>query len=58
MQVDDISMNPNYIVQGKDRSDILMDKELDGEIVDSNIDYKDEALMAFVGILENNKIFE
>lgn len=51
-------MNPSFIIQGKDRSDTLMEKELDGEILDSNLDYKEEALISFIGILENNKVVE
>jgi hypothetical protein len=35
-----------------------MEKELDGEILDSNLDYKEEALISFIGILENNKVVE
>lgn len=51
-------MNPSFVIQGKDRSDTLMEKELDGEIVDFNLDYKEEALISFIGILENNKVVE
>jgi hypothetical protein len=51
-------MNPLYVLQGKDRSDTLIEKELDGEILDFNLDYKEEALIAFTSILENNKILD
>lgn len=51
-------MNKSGIDESKDRNDILGEKGLDGEVEDIFIDYKEEALKAFVNILTSNMINE
>ena len=59
--VDDVNLNRSVISdQGhnhdrKDRHEILAEKELDGEVLDKFVDYKEETLKAFVRILDENK---
>ena len=48
-----MSMNKSNITEeGKDRNEILGDKGLEGEVRDIFIDYKEEAVRAFVNIIE------
>jgi hypothetical protein len=57
--VDEISLNKsNLLDMSKDRNDVLGEKGLDGEVADAFIDYKEEALKAFVQILTNNLVNE
>lgn len=51
-------MNKSIVDDGQDRADALGDKGLDGEVADVFVDYKEEALKAFVGILTSNLITE
>jgi hypothetical protein len=51
-------LNKSIVDDGKDRADALGDKGLDGEVADIFVDYKEEALKAFVGILTSNLITE
>ena len=57
IEVDDVSLNKSLVVgaDGKDRSDQLGDKGLDGEVADVFVDYKEEAVKAFVNIIELSK---
>jgi hypothetical protein len=55
--VDEVSLNQSMInaQDGQDRKDMLDAKGLEGEVADTFIDYKKEALKAFVNILEVSK---
>jgi len=55
LEVDDVSLNKSLVKEeeGKDRNDMLGEKGLDGEVMDSFVDYKEEAIKAFVGIIED-----
>ena len=57
LEVDEVSLNKSLIVgaDGKDRTDMLGERGLDGEVADVFIDYKEEAIKAFVNIIELNK---
>lgn len=58
LEVDEVSLNRSAIVgaeDGQDRKDMLDAKGLEGEVADLFIDYKQEAVKAFVSILEHNK---
>lgn len=55
VEVDEVSLGNMSIDQGKDRTDQLADKALDGEVADLLVDYKEEAVRAFVNILEFGK---
>jgi hypothetical protein len=43
------------VISQADRTDMLAEKELDGEVVDTYIDYKEEAIKSFVKILETQE---
>jgi hypothetical protein len=55
--VDEVSLNRSIIVEdeGKDRNDQLDEKGLEGEVMDGFVDYKQEAVKAFVNIIELSK---
>jgi len=55
--VDDVSLNRSVLVdeEGKDRNDQLDEKGLEGEVMDGFVDYKQEAVKAFVNIIELSK---
>jgi hypothetical protein len=55
VEVDEVSLGNMSVDQGKDRTDQLADKALDGEVADLLVDYKEEAVRAFVNILEFGK---
>ena len=55
IQVDEVSLNQSLINEGMDRNDMLGDKGLDGEVADLFVDYKEEALKAFINIIEQSK---
>jgi hypothetical protein len=52
-----VSLNKSLVVgaDGKDRSDMLGERGLDGEVADVFVDYKEEAIKAFVNIIELSK---
>lgn len=55
--MDDVSLNRSVLVEeeGKDRNDQLDEKGLEGEVMDGFVDYKQEAVKAFVNIIELSK---
>jgi len=55
--VDDVSLNRSVLneEEGKDRNDQLDEKGLEGEVMDGFVDYKQEAVKAFVNIIELSK---
>jgi len=54
IEVDEVSLNKSLIneADGKDRNDLLGERGLDGEVADVFVDYKEEAIKAFVNIIE------
>jgi hypothetical protein len=57
IEVDEVSLNKSLVVgaDGKDRNDLLGERGLDGEVADVFVDYKEEAVRAFVNIIELSK---
>jgi hypothetical protein len=57
IEVDEVSLNKSLLSEadGKDRNDMLGEKGLDGEVADIFVDYKEEAIKAFVSIIEQFK---
>ena len=57
IEVDEVSLNRSQVgaEDGQDRKDMLDAKGLEGEVADLFIDYKQEAIKAFVNILELSK---
>ena len=57
IEVDEVSLNRHLGAEGDggDRKDLLDAKGLEGEVADLFVDYKQEAVKAFVNILELNK---
>ena len=57
IEVDEVSLNKSVVAEeeGKDRNDQLDEKGLEGEVMDGYVDYKQEAVKAFVNIIELNK---
>ena len=55
--MDEVSLNKSLVGgdDGKDRNDLLGERGLDGEVMDVFVDYKEEALKAFVSIIEQGK---
>lgn len=55
--MDDVSLNRSVLneEEGKDRNDQLDEKGLEGEVMDGFVDYKQEAVKAFVNIIELSK---
>lgn len=55
--MDDVSLNRSVLTEeeGKDRNDQLDEKGLEGEVMDGFVDYKQEAVKAFVNIIELSK---
>ena len=55
--MDEVSLNKSVVVgeDGKDRGDLLAEKALDGEVADVFVDYKEEAIKAFVSIIEQGR---
>ena len=57
IEVDEVSLNKSVVAEeeGKDRNDQLDEKGLEGEVMDGFVDYKQEAVKAFVNIIELSK---
>lgn len=58
IEVDEVSLNKSLVggvADGKDRADMLGERGLDGEVADVFVDYKEEAVKAFVNIIELSK---
>lgn len=57
IEVDEVSLNKSLLNadDGRDRNDMLGEKGLDGEVMDLFVDYKEEAIKAFVNIIEMGK---
>jgi len=58
--VDEVSLNKSLVggEDGKDRNDLLGERGLDGEVADVFVDYKEEAIKAFVSIIEQGRPYE
>ena len=54
IDVDQVNLNQSVLSQA-DRAEMLADKQLDGEVIDTYVDYKEEAIKGFVKILESKE---
>ena len=51
-------MKEVFAEQAIERKEQLEDKDLDGEIKDQHVDYKEEALKTFIDLIEGKTVIE